>query len=129
MTETDVFSAIADPTRRAVLDLLARGPRNAGGIAAEFPRLTQPGVSRHLKVLRRAKLVEVTVRAQQRIYKLNPEGLAELYEWVAKYQAMWPDTLDALGRYLDARGIGEKAKRKKRSRNDPRGMRHPDASS
>lgn len=114
MTATDVFAAIADPTRRAVLDLLARGPRNAGGIATEFPRLTQPGVSRHLAVLRKAKLVEVTVRAQQRIYKLNPEGLADLYEWVAKYQAMWPDTLDALARYIDARAVGEKAKRKKR---------------
>lgn len=110
----DVFSAIADPTRRSVLDLLARGSRNAGDIAAKFPRLTQPGVSRHLKVLRQAKLVEVTVRAQQRIYKLNPEGLADLYEWVAKYQAMWPDTLDALGRYLNAMAVGKKAKGKKR---------------
>lgn len=114
MMATDVFAAIADPTRRAVLDLLTRGPRNAGGIAAEFPRLTQPGVSRHLRVLRKAKLVEVAVRAQQRIYTLNPEGLADLYEWVAKYQAMWPDTLDSLARYLDARAVGEKAKRKKR---------------
>jgi DNA-binding transcriptional ArsR family regulator len=111
---TDVFAAIADPTRRAVLDLLALGPRNAGGIATEFPRLTQPGVSRHLKVLRQAKLVAVTIRAQQRIYRLNPEGLADLYEWVAKYQAIWPETLDALGRYLDARAGGEKAKGKKR---------------
>ena len=111
---TDVFAAIADPTRRAVLDLLTRGPRNAGGIAAEFPRLTQPGVSRHLKVLREAKLVQVTVRAQERIYALNPEGLADLYEWVAKYQAMWPDTLEALERYLDARAAGEKPRRKKR---------------
>lgn len=113
MTE-DVFAAIVDPTRRAILDILARGPRNAGGIATEFPRLTQPGVSRHLKILRRTKLVDVTVRAQQRIYKLNPKGLAELYEWVAKYQAMWPDTLDALERYLDARAVGEKSKRKGR---------------
>lgn len=112
---TDVFFAISDPTRRAVLDLLTGGSRNAGEIAARFPRLTQPGVSRHLKVLRQAKLVEVAVRAQQRIYKLNPEGLADLYEWVAKYQAMWPDTLDALGRYLDARAGGsEKGKGKKR---------------
>src|SRR5437867_4452023 len=109
MMATDVFAAIADPTRRAVLDLLAQGPRNAGGIAAEFPRLTQPGVSRHLRVLRKAKLVEVAVRAQQRIYTINPDGLADLYEWVAKYQAMWPDTLDSLARYLDARAVGEKA--------------------
>jgi DNA-binding transcriptional ArsR family regulator len=114
MTATDVFSAIADPTRRKVLDLLALGSRNAGELAAEFPRLSQPGVSRHLKVLRNARLVDVTVKAQQRIYSLKPEGLSELYEWVAKYQAMWPDTLDALERYLDARGTGEKGKRKGR---------------
>ena len=110
----DVFFAISDPTRRAVLDLLTGGSRNAGEIASRFPRLTQPGVSRHLKVLREAKLVQVTVRAQERIYTINPEGLADLYEWVAKYQAMWPDTLDALGRYLDARAAGDKVKRKKR---------------
>src|SRR2546427_11592868 len=66
MMATDVFAAIADPTRRAVLDLLTRGPRNAGGIAAEFPRLTQPGASRHPPVLPKAKPVEGAVPAQQR---------------------------------------------------------------
>lgn len=111
---TDVFSAIADPTRRAILDLLAKGSRIAGDIAAKFPRLTQPAVSRHLKVLRDAQLVDVTVHAQQRIYAINPKGLAELYEWVAKYQAMWPDAVDALERYLDARAAGEKLKGKRR---------------
>ena len=98
----DVFAAIADPTRRAVLDLLAaQGPRIAGDIAAEFPALSQPAISRHLKVLRDSGLVTVTVNAQQRIYTLDPEGLMQLYEWVAKYQAAWPKTLDSLGRYLD----------------------------
>src|SRR2546427_12544703 len=63
MMATDVFAAIADPTRRAVLDLLTRGPRNAGGIAAEVPRPTQPGGSRPPPVLRKAKLVEVPGRA------------------------------------------------------------------
>lgn len=110
----DAFSAIADPTRRRILDLLTGGTHNAGEIAAEFPRLTQPGVSRHLKVLRDAHLVDVTVRAQQRIYALNPEGLADLYEWVAKYQAMWPETLDALEHYLDAGGARLKAKERRR---------------
>ncbi len=110
----DAFSAIADPTRRRILDLLTSGTRAAGEIAAEFPRLTQPGVSRHLRVLRDARLVDVTARAQQRIYAVRPEGLAELYEWMAKYQAMWPETLDALERYLDARAVGEKGKGRKR---------------
>src|SRR3989441_4324514 len=102
---TSVFLAISDPTRRAVLDLLATGSRKAGDIAARFRHLTQPAVSRHLKVLREAGLVNVEVNAQQRIYELKPEGLTELYEWVAKYQAMWPDTLEALERYLDARAV------------------------
>jgi DNA-binding transcriptional ArsR family regulator len=104
----DVFAAIADPTRRRVLDLLARGRRNAGEIASAFPRLTQPAVSRHLKVLREAGLVSVEVNAQQRIYALQPEGLMELYEWVAKYQAMWPQALDDLERYLDAQAHGRR---------------------
>ena len=114
MTETSVFAAIADPTRRAILDLLAKRPRRAGEIASGFPRISQPGVSKHLRVLRKARLVDVTVRAQERIYAIKPEGLAELYEWVAKYQALWPDTLSALERYLDARPAPEKAKEKRR---------------
>ena len=100
---SDVFLAISDPTRRAVLDLLAGSRRKAGDIAAMFQHLTQPAVSRHLRVLRDAGLVDVEVNAQQRIYTLNPEGLAELYEWIAKYQALWPETLDALERYLNAK--------------------------
>jgi len=107
---TSVFLAISDPTRRAVLDLLATGSRRAGDIAARFLHLTQPAVSRHLKVLRDTGLVNVEVNAQQRIYTLKPGGLVELYEWIAKYQAMWPETLDALERYLDAKA---RAKRKR----------------
>ncbi len=110
----DTFAAIADPTRRKILDLLAGRAHAAGEIAAHFPRLTQPGVSRHLKVLRDAQLVDVEVRKQQRIYALKPEGLAELYEWVAKYQALWPETLDSLERYLGARAAGERGKDRRR---------------
>ena len=106
----DVFAAISDPTRRGLLDVLAGGRRNAGELAARFPRLTQPAISRHLKVLREAGLVKVEVAAQHRIYELDPEGLMELYAWVAKYQAMWPDALDSLERYLDATA----ARRRKR---------------
>ncbi len=109
----DAFSVIADPTRRRILDLLARGSRNAGELGQAFPRLTQPGVSRHLRVLRDAHLVDVTVRAQQRIYALKPEGLAELYEWVAKYQALWPDALDSLERYLDAGAAADRTTEKR----------------
>lgn len=110
----DAFAAIADPTRRRILDLLSGGSHAAGDIAAHFPRLTQPGVSRHLRVLRDAHLVDVEVRKQQRIYALKPEGLAELYEWVAKYQAMWPETLDSLERYLNARVAGDRGRDRRR---------------
>src|SRR6266571_3883157 len=92
----DVFFAISDTTRRAVLDLLTHGPRNAGDIVSQFPQLTQPGVSRHLRVLREAQLVTVTIEAQQRIYTLKPEGLKTLNEWISKYQEFWPSKLDAL---------------------------------
>src|SRR2546430_15989441 len=105
---TNVFLAISDPTRRAVLDLLATGSRKAGDIAARFRHLTQPAVSRHLKVLREAGLVNVEVNAQQRIYELKPEGMAGLYEWVAKDQSRWPDTPEALERDLDARAGPQK---------------------
>lgn len=109
----DTFSAIADPTRRRILDLLTARARNAGEIAAAFPRLTQPGVSRHLKVLREAHLVHVTVRAQERIYALNAEGMADLYAWMAKYQALWPEALDSLEHYLDAGAAKRKTKQKR----------------
>ncbi len=107
----DAFEVAAHPIRRKILDLLALRPRNAGELAAAFPDLTQPGVSRHLKILRDAHVVSVTVNAQRRTYALNPQGLAELYEWVAKYQAMWPETLDALERYLNAGAVHEKSRR------------------
>ena len=108
----DVFAALADPTRRRILGLLARGPRNAGELASEFPRLTFPGVSRHLRVLRDARLVDVAVDAQRRVYSLKPEGLADLYAWVAKVQAEFPETLDSLERYLDAGGAERRERRR-----------------
>jgi DNA-binding transcriptional ArsR family regulator len=95
-----VFAAIADPKRRAMLDMLVAGQRSAGEIVSQFPRLTQPGVSRHLRVLREANLVAVTVQAQQRIYELKPEGLRELREWITKYQEFWADKMDALESHL-----------------------------
>src|SRR5579862_3122822 len=103
MSATSVFSAIADPTRRAMIDLLATGPRAAGEIVSSFPRLTQPGVSQHLRVLREAQLVAVTVQAQQRIYALKPEGFRELNEWVSKYRDFWTYKMDALESHLENR--------------------------
>jgi DNA-binding transcriptional ArsR family regulator len=86
-----------------MLDLLAKKPRSAGEFVSRFSNLTQPGVSRHLRVLREAQLVNVKVQAQQRIYALNPEGLVELGKWVEKYEQFWSDKLDALEDHLDAK--------------------------
>ena len=110
----DVFAALADPTRRRILGLLARGSRSAGELASEFPKLTFPGVSRHLRILREARLVDATVDAQRRVYALRPEGLADLYAWVAKVQAEFPEALDSLERYLDAGAVGRKTEGRRR---------------
>ena len=90
----DTFSAIAEPTRRAILEMLARrGPLSATQIYESFDA-THPAISQHLKVLREANLVLVEKRGQQRIYHLNPVGLAELRGYV---EGLWDDVLRAFG--------------------------------
>lgn len=96
----DTFSAVADPTRRAILDLLAEHERPVGYIAGAFPSISQPAVSKHLRILRDAGLVSVQVHAQQRIYSLEPKALAELDAWIAKYKVFWTGRLDALEQHL-----------------------------
>ena len=108
-----MFSAIADPTRRAMIDLLSTGPRSAGQIVSSFPKLTQPGVSQHLRVLREAQLVSVTVQAQQRIYSLKPEGLRELQAWVSKYREFWANKIDTLEEHLDSKAFKRTSVKKK----------------
>ena len=111
----DVFSAIADPSRRAMLDLIAQKERPAGDLVKAFPRLTQPAVSRHLRVLREAGLVEVRPHAQQRIYVLRPDHLRELDLWIARYRQFWTQKLDALAEHL-GRTRGPAKDRKGRGR-------------
>lgn len=98
----DVFSAIADPTRRRVLHLLSERERPAGDLVKAF-RLTQPALSRHLRILREAKLVQVRREQQRRIYSLRADGLAQLDAWINRYRPFWAGKLDALERHLDAR--------------------------
>ena len=93
-----VFDAVAEGSRREILDLLAAGARPVGEIATETG-LSQPNASRHL---REAGLVEPRAEGQRRIYELRPAGLAELIGWVAPYQRLWQSSLDALERHLDA---------------------------
>jgi DNA-binding transcriptional ArsR family regulator len=99
----DVFTAVADPTRRQVLDLLRDHERAAGELAGAFPRLTQPAISRHLRVLREAGLVNVRRDEQRRVYSLRAEGLAELEAWLSQYRRFWEAQLDALTKHLDSR--------------------------
>src|ERR1700754_3046411 len=96
-----VFDAVAEGSRREILDLLTAGPRPVGEIAGETG-LSQPNASRHLRILREAGLVEPRVEGQRRIYELRPAGLAALIGWVAPYQRLWQGGLDALERHLDS---------------------------
>ena len=99
----DVFEAVAEPSRRALLDALAGGERTAGDLVATLPGLTQPAVSRHLRVLREAGLVDVRPDAQRRIYALRPDGLAELDDWLGRYRRYWRGHLGALERHLESK--------------------------
>jgi DNA-binding transcriptional ArsR family regulator len=105
----DVFEAVAEPTRRGVLDLLSRRERTAGELVAAFPSLTQPAVSRHLRILRESDLVDVRPEGTRRIYSLRPTALAELDRWLNTYRRFWSGRLDDLETHLDARAARVKA--------------------
>jgi DNA-binding transcriptional ArsR family regulator len=81
--------------------LLVKHERSAGELVSAFPDISQPAVSKHLRILKDAGLVDMRVHAQQRIYTLQPKGLAELDAWIAKYKVFWPEKLDSLERHLD----------------------------
>ena len=90
-----VLHALADESRRTVLEILRDHPASAGELAEALP-IARPGVSRHLRVLREAGLVDVRQEAQRRIYSLRPDALAEVDEWLGSYRALWQHRLDAL---------------------------------
>ena len=96
-----MFDVLAQPNRRRILDLLRQGERPVGELV-EALEVSQPAVSNHLRVLREAGLVEVRVDASRRLYRLRPEALRELDEWLAPYRDLWEQQLDDLGRHLDA---------------------------
>jgi len=95
-----VFDVVAEPTRRHILDLLLQRPRSVGELVELLGR-SQPGTSKHLRVLRDAGLVRVRRDAQRRLYELAPEPLAEIDVWLRQYRSLWAGRLDALERYLD----------------------------
>jgi DNA-binding transcriptional ArsR family regulator len=94
------FAVLAEPTRRQILDLLRDGEQPVGNLVVRL-HLSQPGVSKHLRVLRDAGLVEVRPHGQRRMYRLRPEPLREVDEWLAPYRRLWAASLDRLGRHLE----------------------------
>jgi DNA-binding transcriptional ArsR family regulator len=102
-----VLHALADPSRRTALRILRDHPASAGELAEALP-IARPGVSRHLRVLREAGLVDVRQEAQRRIYTLRPEPLVELDEWLEDYRRLWEHRLDALHTEI---ARGKKARR------------------
>jgi len=98
----DIFSALAEPTRRSIVEMLARnGPLSATDLSARFP-VSPPAISQHLKVLREAHVVVMEKRAQQRMYQLNPDAMVELEHWAQDITQLWNQRFDALEKVLEA---------------------------
>ena len=102
LVSNDVFRAIADPTRRAILDRLRAGPANAGSLAADF-RSSRPAVSKHLRVLREARLVVDTRLGRERVYTVDPLPLQAVAGWLEGYRAFWQSSLAQLKRHLEGK--------------------------
>ena len=106
-----VFEVIAEPNRRAILSLLVSSEQSVGEIERQL-RMSQPTVSKHLRVLRDAGFVESTVDAQRRLYRLRPEPLQELDAWLAQFRRFWSAHVDALERHLDRMHKSKHSKKK-----------------
>ena len=100
------FDVLVEPNRRRILDLLVDGERPVGDLVDALA-VSQPAVSKHLRVLREAGLVEVRTDAQRRMYRVRPEPLRAVDEWLAPYRRLWAHRLDALGRHLDTMPDGD----------------------
>jgi len=98
--DLDVFHAIADPTRRAILDRLRAGPAAVNAVASEFT-LSRPAVSKHLRTLRQARLVREQRVGRERLYHLRPEALQPVAGWIEGYRSFWHSSLMKLKRYLE----------------------------
>jgi DNA-binding transcriptional ArsR family regulator len=99
-TDRDVFEALADPTRRAILARLREGRQPVGQIAGGFS-ISRPAISRHLRILREADLVREMKAGRNRLYELNPEPLRDIDEWLARYRHMWQHQLRNLKRFVE----------------------------
>lgn len=120
------FSALADPTRRAVLDLLRQSSLPAGRIARAFP-VSRPAISKHLRVLRRAHLVHERREGRRRIYQLNPGPLLAVDNWLSRYRVFWEASLASLKEFVEtehAQEIRSKELRNQRQQNKTKRTRH-----
>ena len=108
------FAIVAEPNRRAILSMLLSSERSVGEIESKL-RMSQPSVSKHLRVLRVAGFVESRIEAQRRLYRLRPEPLMELDEWLGPFRRFWSKHVDALERHLDKmeKATSVKGKKKK----------------
>ena len=105
------FQALADPTRRAVLDMLRRGSQPAGNIAGAFP-VSRPAISKHLRLLRRAHLVREHREGRNRVYQLNPEPLRAVDSWLEQYRRFWTANLASLKAFVEAEYASETRRRR-----------------
>jgi DNA-binding transcriptional ArsR family regulator len=115
----NVFEVIAEPNRRAILSLLVSSEQSVGEIERQL-RMSQPAVSKHLRVLRDAGVVEATVDAQRRLYRVTPESLQEVDAWLAPFRRFWSAHVDALERHLDR--MDESARTKNKTTRKRRGQ-------
>ena len=111
-TTSDVFNAVAEPRRRRILNLLTRGERSVNDVAKSL-RFKQPQVSKHLRVLKQVGLVSVRGMGQQRLYKLNGDGLKPIHDWVKTFEQFWSESFDRLADYLDELQDQEKSNARK----------------
>lgn len=100
LADSDIFQAIADPTRRAILDRLQAGPAPAGSLADGFPQ-SRPAISKHLRILKDAGIVSEQRQGRERVYRLHPDRLAEVAEWLLKYRDFWQTSLTRLKSRLE----------------------------
>jgi len=116
------FEIIAEPSRRAILSLLVSSQQSVGEIERQL-RMSQPTVSKHLKVLREAGFVESTVDAQRRLYRLRPEPFQQMDAWLAQFRRFWSAHIDALERHLDRMDldrIDQSTPKKRKTKENPR---------
>jgi DNA-binding transcriptional ArsR family regulator len=103
VARSDVFTAIADPTRRRLVDLLGERDRTVTDLASSFA-VSIPAISQHLRLLREVDLVTVRPSGRERFYRLRPEALEAVYDWVVVYRQFWAERLDALEKHLKEKG-------------------------